>query len=158
MSHFNTPELESKYYGLFRREPHQEPRLTGSVAIGKTILTIFWVVIGAAIASIIPSRHPPHKPIGLGWAAGFALLVGGHHLYRSVWRPWLNGPAGYRLVGEFEVREKDNLFSKCWVRLLPGDNFLVQVPTELYERLRVGSRLRLTYTAEGEQVSVVLLP
>lgn len=28
----------------------------------------------------------------------------------------------------------------------------------LHQRLRVGSRLRLTYTAQGEQVSAVLLP
>ncbi|MGI4834832.1 MAG: hypothetical protein ACRYFK_15360 [Janthinobacterium lividum] len=96
--------------------------------------------------------------MGLWFGTCMTLLVSGSHLFRSVWRPWRYGPPGYRLIGEFEVREKDHLFSKCWVRLLPGDNFRVQAEKELYERLRVGSCLRLTYTAAGEQVSVVLLP
>jgi|GEM_PF-6291194 len=86
------------------------------------------------------------------------VLIGGVPYLTRIWRNWREGPPGYRLVGEFEVREKDHLFSMCWVRLLPGDNFKVQVDQKLYERLHVGSRLRLTYDAEGEQVSVEMLP
>ena len=86
-----------------------------------------------------------------------AALIGGYFIYEKAWRPWRNGPPGYRLVGEFEVREKNHLFSKCWVRLMPGDNFQLELEVELYERLRVGSRLRLTYAAGGGLISLVQL-
>jgi hypothetical protein len=77
--------------------------------------------------------------------------------YQFIWRPWRDGPPGYRLVGEFIVKEKNHLFSKCWVLLAPGTNFQVAVAPELYERLQVGSQLRLTYTAEGALVSLTKL-
>lgn len=53
--------------------------------------------------------------------------------------------------------KKTTYFLKCWVRLAPGHDFQLQVPPELHQRLRVGRRLRLTYTAQGEQISVVEL-
>jgi len=91
------------------------------------------------------------------FAFGVAMLVGGYFIYTVAWRPWRDGPPGYRLVGEFEVREKNHLFSKCWVRLAPGDNYQLEVEEELYEQLRVGSRLRLVYSAGGRLVSLALL-
>ncbi|QKG57289.1 hypothetical protein GKZ68_12065 [Hymenobacter sp. BRD128] len=84
-------------------------------------------------------------------------LVGSYFIYSVAWRPWRDGPPGYRLVGEFEVREKDHLFSKCWVRLVPGDNYQLEVKPELYAQLRVGSRLRVVYSAGGGLVSLTHL-
>ena len=85
------------------------------------------------------------------------VLIGSYFVYTVAWRPWRDGPPGYQLVGEFEVREKDHLFSKCWVRLAPGDNYQLEVAPEMYERLRVGSRLQLVYSAGGGLVSLTLL-
>lgn len=85
------------------------------------------------------------------------VLIGSYFIYTVAWRPWRDGPPGYRLVGDFEVREKDHLFSKCWVRLAPGDNYQLEVTSEMYEQLRVGSRLRLMYSAGGRLISLVKL-
>lgn len=101
--------LRLQHYGLFRQEPYQEPRLTGHKAFRQTLLVIFWMVIGAGFMSVLPSRHSPHKPMGLAGAAMTTVFVGGYYFYRKIWRPWRDGPPGYRLVGEFEVREKNNL-------------------------------------------------
>ncbi|MGI4875672.1 MAG: hypothetical protein ACRYFX_31330 [Janthinobacterium lividum] len=73
---------------------------------------------------------------------------------KVAWRPWRDGPPGYRLVGEFEVREKNHLFAKCWVRVAPGNRYQLQVTPEVHAQLRVGSRLRLVYSTGGELVSL----
>ena len=86
-----------------------------------------------------------------------AVLIGCYFIYTTAWRPWHDGQPSYQLVGEFEVREKDHLFSKCWVRLAPGDNYQLEVESKLYEQLRVGSRLRLVYSAGGKLVSLKML-
>ena len=95
--------------------------------------------------------------MNLWFVFGVMVLIGGHFIYTLAWRPWRDGTPGYRLVGEFEVREKDHLFSKCWVRLGPGDNYQLEVEPELYEELRIGSRLRLVSSAGGRLVSLTRL-
>jgi hypothetical protein len=156
MSRLNNPELERRYYSLFQREPYKEPHLTARGAISQTVQICFWMVVGGVFFAVLPSRHPAQKPIGWLISVVMALIGGVPYLTRT-WLAWHNGPPGYRLVGEFEVREKDHLFSKCWVRLAPGNNFKVVIPPELYEQLQVGSQLRLTYTADGELVSLAKL-
>lgn len=60
-------------------------------------------------------------------------------------------------MGVFEVREKNYLFSTCWARLAPGTNYQIEIAPALYEQLRVGSRLRLVYTAGGHLISLTRL-
>ncbi|MDO7887643.1 hypothetical protein [Hymenobacter cheonanensis] len=144
---------------MFRREPYQEPALTGREAFNRAILIVAGMVLGAALLPELPRRpfFRPKPPMNFWVAFGVVVLVGSHFIYTVAWRPWRDGPPGYRLVGEFEVREKDHLFSKCWVRLAPGDNYQLEVEPKLHEQLRVGSRLRLVYTAQGRLVSLIQL-
>jgi hypothetical protein len=155
--------LPADFHTLFRREPYREPTLTSRGAIGRAVLIVFGTMIGAALLLLLPSRpfFRPHtqvqEAIEFATGVGMAVLVGGYYLYTTVWRPWRDGPPGYRLVGEFEVREKNHLFSKCWVRLAPGNKYQVEVEPDVYAQLQTGSRVRLLYTAGGELVSLTRL-
>jgi hypothetical protein len=151
--------LPSNFHDLFRREPYKEPALTGQGAFKRAVLIVVGMVLVALVLPELPRRPFFHPKPPASFAAGvvMAMMVGSYSLYKLVWRPWRDGPPGYRLVGEFEVREKDHLFSKCWVRLATGENYQLQVAPELYEQLRVGSRLRLVYTTAGGLVSLAKL-
>jgi hypothetical protein len=155
--------LPTDFQALFRREPHREPALTSRGAIGRAVLIVAGTVLGAALLPMLPSRpfFRPHsqsqEATHLAVGVSMAVLVGSYYLYTTVWRPWRDGPPSYRLVGEFEVREKNHLFSTCWVRLAPGDNYQLEVQPEVYEQLRTGSRVRLVYKAGGELVSLTRL-
>lgn len=153
--------LPADFHALFRREPHREPALTGRGAVGRVILILAGTAVGAALLSQLPRRPffgPQHQgPVQLAFGVGMAMLVSGYYFYTIVWRPWRDGPPSYRLVGEFEVCEKNHLFSKCWVRLSPGSNYQLEVEPAVYEQLRTGSQLRLVYSAGGGLVSLTRL-
>jgi hypothetical protein len=99
---------------LFHRESYQEPAFTGRDAFNRAILIVGGTVLGALLLPELPRRpffHP--KPAGSSLVAlVMVVLIGSYFIYKVAWRPWRDGPPGYRLVGKFEVREKDHLFSK----------------------------------------------
>jgi hypothetical protein len=144
---------------LFHREPYHEPALTGREAFNRAVLIVAGMVLGTALLPELPRRpfFRPKPPMNSWFAFAVMVLIGSHFMYTVAWRPWRDGPPDYRLVGEFEVRDKDHLFSKCWVRLVPGGNYQLEVEPELYEQLRIGSRLRLVYSAGGRLVSLTKL-
>jgi len=151
--------LPKNFHDLFQREPYEEPALTGREAFNRAVLIVAGMVLGTALLPELPRRpfFRPKPPVNFWLVFAVVAVVCGHFIYSLAWRPWRDGPPGYRLVGNFEVREKDHLFSKCWVRLAPGDNYQLEVESELYEQLRVGSQLRLVYTAGGRLVSLTCL-
>ena len=153
--------LPADFHDLFHQESYREPALTGREAFNRAVLILAGTVLGALLLPQLPTR-PFFRPKGsenssVVFGVVMAMLIGSYYLYKVAWRPWRDGPPGYRLVGEFEVREKNHLFSNCWVRLVPGDNYQLRVTPEVYEQLRVGSRLRLVYSGGNELVSLTRL-
>jgi hypothetical protein len=153
--------LPADFQVLFRRESHREPALTSRDAINRAVLIVVGTVVGAALLPLLPSRpffrSHSQGPLHVAFGISTAVLAGGYYLYTTVWRPWRDGPPSYRLVGEFEVREKNHLFSKCWVRLVPGANYQLEVEPELYAQLQTGNRVRVVCTAAGRLVSLTRL-
>lgn len=48
--------LPNDFYALFRREPYQEPALTGWDAFNRAVLIVAGMVLGAGVLSELPSR------------------------------------------------------------------------------------------------------
>lgn len=105
--------LPKNFHDLFQREPYEEPALTGREAFNRAVLIVAGMVLGTALLPELPRRpfFRPKPPVNFWLVFAVVAVVGGHFIYSLAWRPWRDGPPGYRLVGNFEVREKDHLFS-----------------------------------------------
>ena len=153
------PPLLPSTRALCRQEPYAvaSEELTLPGVLGRLAIAGLILVGTTLVLPLLPSRHKSSPEAEWFASAAIGLLLAGSYLYTYVWRPLFGREPGYRLVGEFVVREKYSVLGTKLLRIRAADEQHLRINDELYNLLRDGDRVRVVYSAGGELIRVTKL-
>ena len=152
----------TKHWALYKRQPHRTPGLTLWQIIVRLLCIGLGTVVLTLLGPLIPSLRARHRVPTTGEeyladllpSFAVALLLASGVVYECIIKPLKEKQLGYRLVGQFAVLGKQELFGKSWLELAPDDTHRVGVTQEAFERFQKGDVVEVVYSATRELISV----
>ncbi len=138
-----------KQFEFYKKYKTSYPALENPIFTkGNFRITIAVVVIGTLLEPLILYRHFRNIPFSFHYYVQqieyFLIFVVPvmSLIFWAYWREILKRSEGYRWVGKFEVKDKQqSLFNHFYLALSPGNNNKLKVERSLFNKIRVGDSI-----------------
>ncbi|MDO7849842.1 hypothetical protein Q5H92_26010 [Hymenobacter sp. M29] len=152
----------TRHWHLYQKRPYRTASLSLSQVAKRVTLLIMGAVVVALLGPFVPShRLGTHLPatmeeylVQLLPCSLIALLLAVAAGYEYIGKPLKNQRLGYRRVGQFVVRGKQQLLGSAWLELPPDDTHRVGVPEAVFKAIQKGDTVEVVYSATEDFVSV----